>query len=180
METKKIILAGGCFWCTEHDLREVLGVLDVLSGYIGRGENVPSYENHSGFSEGVEASYDPKKVTFKKLVQFFLDHIDPTDEGGQFFDRGGSYSTAIFYNTEEEKNIAESVIKELEESGVYQKKITVKVLPDSNFYPAEEYHQNYAEKNPEHYQAYKEGSGRGRFQRQVCEIREQKKIEWKD
>jgi methionine-S-sulfoxide reductase len=84
------IFAGGCFWCVEHDLREVDGVVDAISGYAG-GEGSPTYENHKGFVEAVEVIYDPAKTSFKKLCQFFLDHIDPTDGGGQFFDRGDSY-----------------------------------------------------------------------------------------
>ncbi len=177
---KTAIFAGGCFWCTEHDLREVPGVIDVLSGYSGGEKEDSSYENHNGHLEAVEVSYDENKTSFKKLTQFFLDHIDPTDGGGQFFDRGGSYKTAIFYKSEEEKQIAESLLKELEESKMYDKQIVVSVLPEKKFYKAEEYHQRYAEKNPEHYAAYKEGSGRGEFQAKVCAVRDLQKIEWKD
>jgi len=180
MENKIARFAGGCFWCVEHDLREVFGVVDVISGYAGEMGGNPSYENHKGFIEAVEVIYDPLKTSFKKLVQFFLDHIDPTDEDGQFFDRGESYKTAIYYVNEEEKDIALALLKELEESGVYDKPIVVKALPETKFYKAEEYHQKYAEKNPIHYEAYKEGSGRSRFQAKVCNIRDEKRIIWKD
>ena len=124
--------------------------------------------------------YDGEKASFKKLCQFFLDHIDPADSGGQFFDRGGSYATAIFYKDDEEKVIAEGLIQELEDSKIYDEPIAVKVLPEPKFYKAEEYHQKYAEKNPDHYEAYKRGSGRAEFVGKVCAIRDEKKIKWKD
>lgn len=176
------VFAGGCFWCTEHDLREVPGVIDVISGYTcenaDREKLTPTYEDHQGCMEAVEVYYDPSKTSFKKLSQFFLDHIDPTDAGGQFFDRGESYKTAIFYKNEEEKNIALALLKELEDSKMYDKPIVVKVFPETKFYKAEEYHQRYAEKNPAHYVAYKEGSGRSDFQANVCMVRDEKKIQW--
>ncbi len=180
MKNDTAIFAGGCFWCTEHDLRETNGVLDVFSGYVGEKEGNPSYENHNGFREGIKVAFDSSKTSFKKLTQFFLDHIDPTDAGGQFFDRGESYKTAIYYKNEEEKNIAESLIKELEESKIYDAPIAVQVLPEENFYKAEDYHQNYASKNPDHYHAYKNGSGRSEFQAKVCAIRYEKKMNWKE
>jgi peptide methionine sulfoxide reductase msrA/msrB len=176
----KAYFAGGCFWCVEHDLRSVLGVQDVISGYSGDADFVPSYENHRGFAESVEVIYDPSQTSHKKLAQFFLDHIDPTDAGGQFYDRGESYQTAIYYQSDEERSIAEALIQELDESKLYDKPIAVRVVPNPTFYKAEEYHQNYAEKNPDHYKAYSEGSGRKKLQAKVCEIREQKKLEWKD
>ncbi len=177
---KQVAFAGGCFWCVEHDLREVSGVVDVVSGYVGEAGGNPSYRNHKGYKEAVLVSFDDTKVNFKKLCQFFLDHIDPTDADGQFFDRGESYQTAIFYKTEEERFIAESLFKELEESGIYDKRVSVKILPEQTFYRAEEYHQRYAEKNPDHYYAYKDGSGRAEFQGRVCAIRDEKKIQWRD
>ncbi len=174
------IFAGGCFWCTESDLKKVDGVVDVISGYTGSETANPSYENHKGHREAVQVIYDPSKTTFKKLTQFFLDHIDPTDAGGQFFDRGSSYKTAIFYKNEDEKTVAEGLLKELEDSKLYEEPIAVQVLPEMPFYTAEEYHQNYASKNPSHYYAYKDGSGRTEFQAKVCTIREQKDIKWRE
>lgn len=176
---KKAYFAGGCFWCVEHDLREVSGVVDVVSGYAGK-EGNPTYENHKGFREAVEVVYDSEKTSFKKLCQVFIDHIDPTDGGGQFFDRGESYRTAIYFQNEEEKQIAESVILELKESKIYDEEISLDVLPLENFYKAEEEHQNYAVKNPDHYYAYRAGSGRGEFQAKTCIVRDQKKVFWKD
>ncbi|MES2059959.1 MAG: peptide-methionine (S)-S-oxide reductase [Patescibacteria group bacterium] len=167
MEKATTIFAGGCFWCVEHDLREVSGVIDAISGYAGK-------------TEAVEVYYDPAKTSFKKLCQFFLDHIDPTDSGGQFFDRGESYATAIFYKNDDEKNIAQNLIQELEESKIYAEPIAVRVLPEPAFYKAEEYHQKYAEKNPDHYEAYRRGSGRAEFVGKTCAVRDEKKIVWKD
>lgn len=174
------IFAGGCFWCTESDLRKVEGVTDVISGYTGGESDNPTYENHTGHKEAVKVVYNSEKITFKKLSQFFLDHIDPTDAGGQFFDRGPAYKTAIFYKDEREKLVAESLIKELEDSKLYDNPIAVQVFPEMPFYNAEEYHQNYSSKNPSHYYAYKDGSGRTEFQAKVCTIREQKGIQWRD
>lgn len=176
---KKAYFAGGCFWCVEHDLRESLGVLEVVSGYTGKIGN-PTYENHKGFREAVEVVYDSEKTNFKQLCKFFIDHIDPTDGGGQFFDRGESYKTAIYFQNQEEKEIAESVIGELKESKIYFEAILLEILPRENFYKAEEYHQNYAVKNPDHYYAYRNGSGRGEFQAKTCVVRDQKKVFWKD
>ncbi|MEN9647739.1 MAG: hypothetical protein RLY57_543 [Candidatus Parcubacteria bacterium] len=180
MQTNKLYLAGGCFWCVEHDMRALPGVIEVISGYSGNSERKPSYESHQGYVESVEIEYDPAEISYKKIIQFFLDHIDPTDAGGQFYDRGESYQTAIFYTNEEEKHIAESCINELIESHLYDRPIVVRVLPNPAFYPAEAYHQRYAEKNPDHYNAYANGSGRKQLQAKVCQIREQKKLEWKD
>lgn len=178
---KEALFAGGCFWCTEADLRKIDGVADVVSGYIGRStDTTPTYENHKGFREGVKVIYDEEKISFKKLCQFFLDHIDPTDEGGQFYDRGEAYRTALYFSDEGEKSIATSLIEELAQSGIYEKPIVVEVLPKETFYDGEEYHQNYADKNPVRYELYKQGSGRVRFVNEVCQIREEKRIQWKD
>ncbi len=187
MNTKTIILAGGCFWCVEHDLRELTGVIDAVSGYGGNADFIPTYYNHKGFREVVEISYDAEKTNFKKLVQFFLDHIDPTDAGGQFGDRGDAYKTAIYYKNEEEKIIAESLLEELGASGLYDprdggasKPIVVDVLPEEKFFKAEAEHQNYAENNPTHYAMYRKGSGREDFVNRTCSIREEKKMNWKE
>lgn len=173
------VFAGGCFWCVEHDLREVSGVLDALSGYAGK-EGNPSYERHEGYREAAKVVYDPEKTSYKKLCQFFLDHIDPTDAGGQFHDRGESYQTAIYYKDDEEKAVAESLIKELEDSKIYDEPIVVQVLPEEIFYGAEDYHQKYASKNPDHYEDYRRGSGRAEFEARVCMIRDEKSIQWRD
>lgn len=178
--TKSLILAGGCFWCVEHDLREAVGVTEVLSGYSGGSSTNPTYENHSGHREVVQVSYNDEKTSYKKLLQYFIDHIDPTDDGGQFGDRGESYKTAIYYENEEEKVIADEVIKELDSSHVYDSPSKVEILERKPFYVAEEYHQNYADKNPTHYYMYREGSGREGFVQKTCQIREEKHIVWKE
>lgn len=179
MEKKKVYFAGGCFWCVEHDLKEATGVSEVISGYMGKSGN-PSYMNHEGYREAVEVIYDPTITNFKKLTQYFLDHIDPTDQGGQFHDRGESYKSAIYYTNEEEEKIAHALLLELDESHVYDKPVFVDVLANDSFYKAEEYHQNYAEKNPVQYAGYRKGSGREDFTNRTCAIREEKKILWRD
>jgi len=179
VNNSKAVFAGGCFWCVEHDLRSMAGVVNAYSGYCG-GEGNPSYENHVGYREAVMVLYDNTKISYKKLCQFFLDHIDPTDGGGQFYDRGESYKTAIYYETQEEEEIAKSLIEELDSSGVYDDPVATEVLPLQKFYNAEEYHQKYASKNPAHYEAYSEGSGRKEFVNRVCMIRDEKKIKWRE
>lgn len=177
---KTLMLAGGCFWCIEHDMHEAHGVLSVTSGYSGGDSTSPTYENHTGHKEVVLVEYDDTQTSYRKLLQFFIDHIDPTDEGGQFGDRGESYKTAIFYTDDEEKVIAESVLRELDESRVYDTPSQVEILPRAPFYKAEEYHQGYAEKNPMHYGMYRVGSGREDFVQRTCQIREEKHIVWKE
>lgn len=177
---KKVLLAGGCFWCVEHDVRKARGVLSVTSGYSGGESTNPTYEQHSGHREVVEVLYDDTETSYKKLLQFFIDHIDPTDNGGQFGDRGESYKTAIFYENDVEKEIAKQVLEELNESHIYSVPAQVEMLPQKPFYKAEEYHQAYSEKNPTHYNLYRVGSGREGFVNRTCQIREEKKIEWKE
>ena len=182
--TNKAIFAGGCFWCTEHDLREIPGVIDVVSGYTGDSKDTATYEQVASHTthhrESVEVTYDSEKTSFKKLVQFFLDHIDPTDAGGQFYDRGESYKTAIYFQNAEEEKIAQALVQELGESGLYDKSIVVDILPGVPFYKAEDYHQQYAEKNPAHYATYRKGSGKEDFINNICIIRDEKKMYWKE
>ena len=179
-----IYFAGGCFWCVEHDLRNAPGVTEVTSGYIGGTKEEATYEqvaaHRTSHREAVAVSYDRAQTNFKKLVQFFLDHIDPTDQGGQFGDRGESYKSAIYFANDEEKEIAMEALKELNDSKVYTKPAFVDVLPVTPFYKAEEQHQNYAEKNPVAYAAYRAGSGREDFVNKTCQIREEKHIPWKE
>ena len=118
--TKTLILAGGCFWCIEHDMRTAPGVVSVVSGYSGGDIGMPTYEDHEGHKEAILVEYDSTKTTYKKLLQYFIDHIDPTDEGGQFADRGASYQSAIFCENEEELATAKGVIDELNNSHVYE------------------------------------------------------------
>lgn len=163
--------AGGCFWCVAGDFEKQEGVIETLSGYAGGDKENPTYEEVSGGGTGhlevVQVLYDPQKVTYKDLVDHFLRHIDPTDSGGQFADRGDQYRTAIFYNNETEQKIALDVIKAFNVSGRFDRPIVTELLPLKVFYPAEEYHQDYYLKNPSQYTRYRIGSGRDTFLKQV-------------
>lgn len=164
---RRAYFAGGCFWCTESDLQKATGVVEVISGYAGGDLVNPTYSDvtseTSGHREAVEIYYDGKVTTYENLVRYHLMHIDPTDEGGQFYDRGESYQPVIFYGTEEERLVAERALRELAKAKIFDKPLAVKVLPYKNFYKAEEYHQNYAEENTIKYCAYRESSGRDAF-----------------
>lgn len=176
--TKTLILAGGCFWCVEHDLRHAPGVITVVSGYSGGDIGSPTYTDHEGHREVVLVEYDTSQTSYKKLLQYFIDHIDPTDGAGQFADRGPSYSPAIYCENEEERDIAKNVIDELNNSGVYESPVSVEILVRKPFYKAEEYHQNYAVKNETQYGLYRLRSGREEFVQNTCEVRDEKKIHW--
>lgn len=172
--------AGGCFWCTEADFQKVEGVSEVVSGYAGGEKDQPSYEDvnteTTGHRESVEVRYDPAVVTYRQLVEYFFDHIDPTDATGQFNDRGESYTTAVFYQNETEQREAKAVIAWLTEHQVYEKPIVTAILPWTNFFPAEDYHQNYGERNPVRYGYYRAASGRNELTERVCRIKIEKKI----
>jgi peptide methionine sulfoxide reductase msrA/msrB len=157
--------AGGCFWCVESDFEKVIGVVEAISGYAGgQGEN-PTYENYAGKGhiEVVQLLYDPALVTYKQLLDVFWRHVDPTDPGGQFVDRGPQYRTAIFYHHEEQKRLAEESKKALEKSGHFQKPIVTEILPLKKFYRAEDYHQDYYKTHTTKYKYYRWNSGRDQF-----------------
>ncbi|PWA10080.1 peptide-methionine (S)-S-oxide reductase [Pueribacillus theae] len=159
--------AGGCFWCMVSPFEEMPGIKKVVSGYTGGHTENPTYEevcsDTTGHFEAVQITFDPAVFPYRKLLEIFWQQIDPTDPGGQFFDRGSSYRTAIFYHSEEQKREAEKSKKELEESKKFSKPIATLILPASTFYEAEEYHQGYHKKNPVHYNRYRIGSGRASF-----------------
>lgn len=159
--------AGGCFWCMVKPFDQLDGIEQVVSGYTGGHVENPTYEQvcseTTGHLEAVQITYNPDIFPYEKIVDTYWKLIDPTDPGGQFFDRGESYTTAIFYHNEEQREIAEQSKKRLEESGKFNKPIAVKILPAKPFYPAEEYHQHYYKKNPLHYERYHIGSGRAAF-----------------
>jgi peptide methionine sulfoxide reductase msrA/msrB len=167
MQYKRAYFAGGCFWCTESDLQKAKGVIEVVSGYAGGTVVNPTYSDvtseKSGHRETVEVYYDSERTTYEALVQYYLMHIDPTDDGGQFYDRGESYQAVIFYASKGERSIAERAIQALNDAKVFDKPVAVRVVPFKNFYTAEEYHQNYAEENTLKYCAYRESSGRDAF-----------------
>lgn len=164
--------AGGCFWSVESALEKLNGVVEVVSGYMGGKENV-SYgdvaSGKTGNRETVEVFYDPVKVSYEELTEYFLKHIDPTDEGGSFYDRGYQYTSAVYYSTQTEKNIAMSVIVKLDDTKVLSKPIVTKVELAKKFFPAEEYHQDYAEKNEARYALYRKASGRDSFFKETWE-----------
>lgn len=165
--TKAVVFAGGCFWCTESDFEKVDGVVEVISGYTGGNLPNPTYNQvsagGSGHIEAVKVIYDPVKITYEKLLEIFWRHVDPTDAGGQFVDRGSQYRSAIFYATEEERQLAETSKKKLAASGPFKKPIATDILRLGPFYTAEAYHQDYYKNNPIRYNWYRSGSGRDRF-----------------
>ncbi len=160
----KASFAGGCFWCMEPPFERTEGVVFVQAGYQGGEEENPTYEQVShgltGHAEVVEVLYDPEKVSYEDLLKVFWMNIDPTDPTGQFADKGKQYRTAIFYYGDEQKRLAEESKKQLAGSGKFSKPIATQIVSATRFWRAEEYHQNYYEKNPIHYNMYKKGSGR--------------------
>jgi peptide methionine sulfoxide reductase msrA/msrB len=159
--------AGGCFWCVESDFEKVDGVVEVISGYTGGNTEDPTYEEVSagvtGHFEAVQVFYDPTRITYKELLDVYWRHVDPTDPGGQFVDRGSQYRSAIFYHDEEQRKLAERSREELNRSERFEKPITTEILPLSRFYKAEDYHQDYYKTNPMRYQFYRLSSGRDQF-----------------
>jgi len=167
MDIEKAILAGGCFWCMESAFKELPGVISVVSGYTGGAGADPTYEEvcsgRTGHFEAIEVTYNPAKISYEEIVNLFWRNIDPVDPGGQFADRGTQYQTAIFYLEDKQKIIAEESKMNLEKSGIFKAPIATKILKASPFYAAESDHQNYHEKEPQHYKLYREASGRDRF-----------------
>lgn len=163
----KATFAGGCFWCIEAVFEKTEGVLEAISGYTGGTLQGPTYKDVStgktGHYEAVEVYYNSSEITYSELLNIFWQQIDPTDSIGQFSDRGSQYRTAIFYHNDEQKFLAEKSKEDLSKSRRFQEEIVTQILPVSEFYPAEEYHQNYYEKNSIMYEGYRIGSGRTAF-----------------
>jgi peptide methionine sulfoxide reductase msrA/msrB len=166
-ELSTATFAGGCFWCTESDFEKVPGVTEVISGYTGGHKENPTYEEVSaggtGHVEAVQVIFDPKRVSYKELLDYFWRHIDPTDAGGQFVDRGSQYRSAIFYHNEKQRRLAEESKKALQKSGRFTKPIVTDILPFKKFYRAEAYHQDYYKTHPYRYKFYRWHSGRDQF-----------------
>jgi peptide methionine sulfoxide reductase msrA/msrB len=164
---QKATFAGGCFWCVEADFEKVPGVVKVISGYTGGNKENPSYEEVSsgttGHLEAVQVYYDPTKITYEQLLDSFWRHIDPTDAGGQFVDRGAQYRSAIFYHDDEERRLAVKSKEELGKSGRFNKPIVTEILPFTKFYEAEDYHQDYYKTHALKYKFYRYRSGRDQF-----------------
>ena len=153
------VFAGGCFWTVEHKMEAVPGVTDAVSGYAGGPVGHPTYENHKGYLEAVKVTYDPAKISYRQLADYYWRMIDPTDTQGQVCDLGPTYMTAIYVANSAERAAAEASEKVIDDGKRFTH-IATKSLPLTTFYPAEAYHQDYAAKNPGAYQEYAVGCGR--------------------
>jgi peptide methionine sulfoxide reductase msrA/msrB len=171
VETRTAIFAGGCFWCIQPAFDKAKGVVKTVVGYCGGTEPNPTYQlvssEKTSYRESIEITYDPAKISYEQLLDIYWRQIDPTQADGQFTDIGPSYRAAIFYGNEQEKKIAEASKEKLARSGKFNKRIVTEILPALNFYPAEAYHQKYYQQNPEHFEAFEEGSGRVSFQKKT-------------
>jgi peptide-methionine (S)-S-oxide reductase len=162
--TERAIFAGGCFWCVESDFDKVDGVLSTTSGYTGGSVANPTYEQvsakHTGHAEAVEVLFDPRKVSYEKLVEHYWRTIDPTTKDRQFCDAGNPYRTAIFAVGEAQLKVAQASKAALDKSKPFSEPIVTEVVPAGAFYSAEGYHQDYYKKNPVRYQYYRSSCGR--------------------
>jgi methionine-S-sulfoxide reductase len=167
--TKTAVFAGGCFWCIQPAFDKAKGVVQTIVGYSGGTEPNPTYElvtsEKTKYRESIEVTYDPTKISYEQLLDIYWKQINPTQADGQFTDIGPSYRAAIFYRDEQEKNIAEASREKLAHSGKFDKPIVTEILPAMKFYPAESYHQKYYQQNPEHFEAFEQGSGRTAFEK---------------
>jgi peptide methionine sulfoxide reductase msrA/msrB len=163
--------AGGCFWCTESTFEDIDGVKEVISGYTGGHVKNPTYEQvctgTTGHYEAIQITYDPEMVSYSELLDIFWRQIDPTDDGGSFVDRGSQYRSAIFYNNSAQKKLAEESKSELEKSGIFDKPVATKIIKAAEFYRAEDYHQQFCQRNPTRYYNYRNASGRDQFIKKV-------------
>lgn len=159
--------AGGCFWCMEPPFDDIAGVINTVVGYTGGHTKNPTYEEVStgktGHTEAIQITYDPALVTYEKLLEVFWKNIDPTTSNRQFVDAGTQYRPEIFYHNEEQKRLAEESKSVLNNSGMLAGPIVTPITQLAEFYPGEEYHQEYYKKNPGHYKLYRRGSGRDQF-----------------
>ena len=167
--TRTAVFAGGCFWCIQPAFDKAAGVIKTVVGYSGGTEPNPTYQlvtsEKTKYRESIEVIYDPAKISYEQLLDIYWRQIDPTQSDGQFTDIGPSYRAAIFYGNAEEKKIAETSKEKLARSGKFKKPIVTEVLPSMKFWPAEEYHQKYYRENPEHFEAFEQGSGRVSFKK---------------
>ncbi len=165
--TEIATFAGGCFWCVESVFEGLEGIDDVISGYMGGHVDNPTYEQVSsgstGHAEVVQIRFDPDKVSYWTLLEIFFQQIDPTDKGGSFVDRGSQYRPAVFYHSPDQKKQALAIIKQIDDAKIFDKPVATQVVEAGEFYPAEDYHQDYQKKNPIRYKFYRAGSGRDRF-----------------
>ncbi len=172
-ETRTAVFAGGCFWCIQPAFDKAKGVIKTVVGYCGGSEPNPTYElvssEKTGYRESIQITYDPAKISYDQLLEIYWRQIDPTQADGQFTDIGPSYRAAIFYGNDDEKRVAETSKEKLARSGKFNKPIVTEILPAMKFYPAEAYHQKYYQQNPEHFEAFEEGSGRVSFKKKTWE-----------
>jgi methionine-S-sulfoxide reductase len=170
-ETRRVVFAGGCFWCIQPAFDKAEGVIKTTVGYSGGTEPNPTYalvsSEKTNYREAIEIIYDPTKISYDRLLDIYWRQIDPTQADGQFTDIGPSYRAAIFYGNAEEKKIAEASKEKLARSGKFHKPIVTEILAATKFYPAEGYHQKYYQQNPEHFEAFEHGSGRTSFQKKT-------------
>jgi len=160
-----LIVAGGCFWCVEADMEKAPGVTAVISGYSGGSGESPTYEDYAqkGHREVVKVTYNPDEVSYRQLLYYFIKHIDPTDSEGSFVDRGIQYSPAIYYGTDEEKQVAEVVLADIDGRDIFDEELVVPILQKAAFWQAEAYHQDFHKRNPLRYKPYRIYSGRDVF-----------------
>lgn len=167
---EEMIVAGGCFWCTESDFEKITGVREAVSGYTGGTLDNPGYKqvgtNNTGHYEAVKVTYDPSVVTYRQLVDFYWKTVDPTDDRGQFCDKGASYRTAIFVTPEQRQDAVESLAN-IKASKPFSAEIVTPILPAVTFYDAEAYHQNYYKRNALRYKYYRNGCGRDKKLQQL-------------
>ncbi len=162
---QEAVFAGGCFWSVEHELEQIPGVVDVVVGYAGGAKANPTYRSHEGHLEAVHVTYDRSKLSYGQLVTGFFRRIDPTDPNGQICDQGPSYRTAVFYASGLERDAAQTVKARV--ARTLGQPVATEIRPAARFWMGEAYHQDFAEKNPGRYQAYKVGCGRERALRAV-------------
>lgn len=164
---EKATFAGGCFWCMQPFFDRLKGVKQTLVGYTGGHSENPTYEEVSsgttGHAEAIEVIYDPKEVSYEKIINIYWHNIDPTTVDSQFADHGTQYRSAVFYHNEEQKRIAQETKKQLAASGRFDKPIATEIVPATVFYPAEDYHQQYYKKSSFRYKMYHDASGREQF-----------------
>ncbi len=159
------LLAGGCFWSMESAMEKTYGVISATAGYAGGKTSKPSYENYAenGHIEVVQVLFDPSRLSYAELLDAYFHHTDPTDAGGAFVDRGPQYRPIVFYANEAQKAAALAAEAALDKAKVFKRPIVAQVLPAPRFWPAEDYHQQYARKNPQNYEYYRVNSGRDQF-----------------
>ena len=163
-------LAGGCFWCTESDLEKLPGVTDVISGYSGGELENPTYKQvssgKSGHIEVINVTYNPDVVSYEQVLEQFFRHIDPTDDKGSFVDRGPQYRPAIFYRSQEQKDVAQNFMMEIDKAQIFGEPLKTELIKFEKFWPAEDYHQDYYKKSKVRYNYYRYASGRDQSCRQ--------------